>query len=116
MDKQDKQIVGISPLLYQDGITKEEHSVSLNDGTHWTQQVIRGNSGLTLVNNGYWNTEISALINSSYFWKGNLICTMDYSTHIYTVYVGNDTVVERIFIEEISGYNNNITLSVVPAK
>ena len=60
MDKQDKQVVGISPLLYQDGATKEGHSVSLNDGTHWTQQVIRGNSGLTLVNNGYWNTEISA--------------------------------------------------------
>ena len=83
-------ITGISPLLYRDGYTKTERTIDLGDGVHWTEQVITGKSGLTLVNVGYYTSMLASMVSFTYFWNGKLICIMDCASKVYTVFVGND--------------------------
>ena len=82
------------------------------DNLYLTRTILSGTeTGISRVMIGYDSPMRSSLTSILYFYGDKLICDMDTTTLIYTVYENN--IYSSIFIDEIKRYSNRVTLRIV---
>ena len=100
----------ISDLLK--GCKKRTSRTKIADDTYLIRTIeTSSETDVSCVLIGYETPILSSLQSLAYFYNNRCICYMDVVSNVYTVYDNN--IYANIFIDEIKGYDNEITLRIV---